>query len=390
MNLVIQKFGGTSVANIQRIKNVARIIEAELQLGNQVAVVVSAMAGITDSLVQLTKQLTPIQSPLTDKQSDVVLASGEVISTGLLALALNEIGIKAEALQAWQLPIQTNGNFSEACILEIKTERLLKLINKGIVPVICGFQGVFENSITTLGRGGSDATAVAVAAALKADICDIYTDVSGIYSIDPNKFQNAKKIDFMDYDQIIHLGHGGAKVLYPRAAEIAKRYNLKVRIRSAFEPSSLGTTVNICGANMETTKITAITHNKGSAIIKTATQDLPAEALQKINSLNCFVENSFWEDGVNKILLSTTNDDLPKVSEYLGNKGFSAEKNLLKITIVGFGIKRDNQIIEKVFQMVQDRDIKIVQSNVTDASITLYASGASESLTQVLHDALIN
>ncbi|MDF3047465.1 MAG: aspartate kinase [Candidatus Midichloriaceae bacterium] len=389
MSLVIQKFGGTSVGTILRIKEVARLIESELKLGNKIAVVISAMAGVTDNLVQLTKQLISAQNTLTNQQSDVVLASGEVISAGLLALALNEIGIKAEALQSWQIPIKTDGSFSEACILEIKTERLWELIDKDIVPVICGFQGMYENYITTLGRGGSDATAVAIAAALSADICDIYTDVDGIYSTDPNKFKNAKKIDFMDYDQVIDLGHGGAKVVYPRAAEIAKRYNVKVRVRSTFQPHSLGTTIGICEANMEKIKITAVTHKKDRALIKAVADGLPSEALKKINSLNCFVENSFWEDDVSKIVLSTTNDDLPKVIKYLGAKAFNVEANLLKITIVGFGIKRDNQIIEKIFQIVQDNGVKIVQSNVTDASITLYASGASENLTQALHDTLV-
>lgn len=338
MGIIVQKFGGTSVGSADRIQNVAKLIEAERKLGNQVVVVVSAMSGVTDSLAALANGLIGDGAASNSREYDVVLSSGEIASAGLLALALNKLGIKAQSFQGWQVQIKTDDNFNDSNILEIETGALIDCIKSDIVPVICGFQGVHEASVTTLGRGGSDTTAIAVASALKATVCDIYTDVDGVHSIDPNKFLGARKIDIISYDEMISLAHGGAKVLHPRAAEIAKKNDLEVRIRSSLGNCGVGTTIKYNDARAGEPRVIAIA------------------------------------------MAPAANDDINTAS---------VKQNLSKITIVGFGIKHDNQIIEKVFQIIQNRDIKVVQSAMTDISISLYVADVGKELAQDLHNALI-
>lgn len=244
MNLVM-KFGGTSVSNIRKIKNVANIIATQRAQNDSVAVVVSAMGKTTNGLTHLAHRITDKPNK---RELDALLSTGENTSVALLAIALNAIGCPAQSFSAWQLGIKTDNNFGDAQITDagmINIQSSISLIMKcNIVPIITGFQGVTENGdITTLGREGSDTSAVAVAAAWGADFCDIYTDVSGVYDKDPNQFKDAKKFDFISYDDMLVMANNGAKVLHPRSVSTAQKYNVPIRVRGTFTPNDLGTLV---------------------------------------------------------------------------------------------------------------------------------------------------
>ncbi|MEQ8371013.1 MAG: aspartate kinase, partial [Alphaproteobacteria bacterium] len=229
---VVQKFGGTSVGDIARIKNVARRVKAEVDGGNQVAVVVSAMAGATNTLVTQTTDVSPLHDA---REYDVVVSSGEQVTCGLLALALQELGVEARSWLGWQIPIRTDSSHGKARIQDIETDELDRRLTAGQVAVIAGFQGLGQdNRITTLGRGGSDLSAVAVAAALGADRCDIYTDVDGIYTTDPRMVPGARKLDRISYEEMLEMASLGAKVLHTRSVELAMRFNVPLQVRSSF------------------------------------------------------------------------------------------------------------------------------------------------------------
>ena len=237
---IVMKFGGTSVADIEKIKYVAKIIAAEKAKQNDIAVVVSAMGKTTNALTALAHQITDKPNL---RELDALLSTGENTSIALLALALNAIGVKAESFNAWQMGIITNSEYGDAEIKRISGP-LQYMISHGPIPIIAGFQGVSDfRDITTLGREGSDTSAVAVACEAKADFCDIYTDVDGIYDSDPNVNKDAKKLDFITYDDMLKMAQSGAKVLHPRSIMTAKQYNIPIRLRGTFTPNDLGTLV---------------------------------------------------------------------------------------------------------------------------------------------------
>ncbi len=234
---LVMKFGGTSVADIEKIKNVAGIIAKEKRNGNDVAVVVSAMGKTTNALMELAKQITDKPNL---RELDALLSTGENMSVALLAMALNAIGVPAVSFNALQLGIITNNNFGDAEIVHINTWS----VPYNVIPVITGFQGVTEKGdITTLGREGSDTSAVAIAAAMCANYCDIYTDVRGVYDKDPNQFKDAKKLDFVSYEDMLKMAQNGAKVLHPRSVSTAQKYNVPIRVRGTFTPNDMGTLI---------------------------------------------------------------------------------------------------------------------------------------------------
>jgi aspartate kinase len=238
-NIIVQKFGGTSVANIERMCRACQHIEREYRKGNMVVVVVSAMAGETDRLINLAKSICEFPP---EDELDVLLSTGETTSVALISMILRNIGIKAKSYLGFQVRIITDDNFSNARIIEIETDKLLRDLSRGIVPVVAGFQGVTRDGrITTLGRGGSDTTAVALAASLKAKVCEIYTDVPGVFTTDPNIEPRAKKIDFVSYEEMMELASLGAKVLQIRSVEIGARFNVPIHVRSTFsdEPGTI-------------------------------------------------------------------------------------------------------------------------------------------------------
>ncbi len=389
MGIVVQKFGGTSVGSVERIENVAKLIRAERDSGNQIVVVVSAMAGVTDNLVKFAQNIIDGSCDFNNREYDVVLSSGEIASAGLLALALDKLGIKCRSFQAWQIKINTDDKFNDARITGIDTGKLTECIDSGVIPIVCGFQGVYENSVTTLGRGGSDTTSVAIAAALGAKICDIYTDVDGIYSIDPNKFIGAHKIEHASYDEVINMAYSGAKVLHPRAAEIGKRYGVEIRVRSSFNINSKGTIIANYEVRMEKSVVTAVTATRNQALVSLLSTDDFTIVLKSLSAVNYNIENSSMEENGSKLLISLSADDVPMLEHNLGKSVANIKCGLAKITVTGFGIKHNNQTVEKVFQIVQNRGIKILQSVITDISISLYIADEEGELAQDLHDALI-
>ncbi|MEM8626462.1 MAG: aspartate kinase, partial [Pseudomonadota bacterium] len=232
MGTLVMKFGGTSVGDLERIANVAQHVKREVDAGNKCAVVVSAMSGKTNELVSLTRGASPMHDA---REYDAIVASGEQVSAGLLAITLQSIGIQARSWQGWQIPIETDEAHSAARITNIQGGELLERMDRGEVAVVCGFQGRGPNNrITTLGRGGSDTSAVALAAALKADRCDIYTDVDGVYTTDPRIVSKARRLDRISYEEMLEMASMGAKVLQTRSVEMAMRHNVRVQVRSSF------------------------------------------------------------------------------------------------------------------------------------------------------------
>ncbi|MCC7167695.1 MAG: aspartate kinase, partial [Rhodospirillales bacterium] len=232
MARIVMKFGGTSVGDVARIQNVARRVKREAQSGNEVAVVVSAMSGVTNQLVAWCTEIAPLHDA---REYDTVVSTGEQVTIGLLAIALQEIGVDARSWMGWQIPIHSDGVHGKARILSIDTGEMLKRLAKGQVAVVAGFQGLGpDNRVTTLGRGGSDTSAVALAAALKADRCDIYTDVDGVYTTDPRIVTKAKKLDKITYEEMLELASVGAKVLQTRSVEMAMKHRVRVQVLSSF------------------------------------------------------------------------------------------------------------------------------------------------------------
>mgnify|MGYP004576908671 FL=1 len=239
--IIVQKFGGTSVADTDKIKNVAKTVIREKQNGNDVVVVVSAMGHTTDYLVKMAKDLSPNPS---GREMDMLLSTGEGVSIALLAMAIQAQGYEAVSFNAMQVGIMTENVHSKARIVDIKTDKLRKNLNEGKIIVVAGFQGVTEDGeITTLGRGGSDTSAVALAAALNAERCDIYTDVEGVYTTDPRVVPTASRLDEISYEEMLELAHAGANVLHPRSVETAKQFNVPMRVRSSFKLDNLGTLI---------------------------------------------------------------------------------------------------------------------------------------------------
>ena len=264
MSLVVQKFGGTSVANLERIENVARRVAKTFDDGNDVAVILSAMSGVTDGLISLARQVTEMPDK---RELDVLLATGEQTTAALLAMNLKSKGYSAQSLLGFQAQVKTDCAFGNARILDIDAERIKELIRQRYIVVIAGFQGCdAQGNITTLGRGGSDTSAVAIAAALKADTCEIYTDVDGVYTADPNVCKKARKLNKIAYDEMLEMASIGAKVLQIRSVEFAKKYNVAVHVRSSFN-EEVGTMVVNEEPNMERVVVTGVTTNKNEARI---------------------------------------------------------------------------------------------------------------------------
>ena len=283
MKLVVLKFGGTSVADVPQIKKIALKVKNEVNQGYKVIVVVSAMAGVTNNLIDLIKS---ISKSLNYSEYDVVLSTGEQVTSALLASAINNLNIKARSWLGWQVPIISDESHSKAVIEEIKTDNIFEFLKKNQVAIISGFQGISkENRITTLGRGGSDTSAVAVAAAFSAERCDIYTDVDGVYTTDPRIVKSAKKLDLITYEEMLELASQGAKVLQTRSVALAMKYNVKLRVLSSFEDLP-GTSIIKEEKNMEKTEISGIAHSLNEAkITLSGVPDQPGQAAEIFGAL---------------------------------------------------------------------------------------------------------
>jgi aspartate kinase len=403
MARIVMKFGGTSMAGIERIRHVAELVKREAERGNQVAVVVSAMAGETDRLVQLCKEAAPLYDP---REYDVVVASGEQVTSGLLAITLSGMGLNARSYMGWQLPIRASGH-SSALIDHIDASVLEEVFAQGGIAVIPGFQGVTEKGdLATLGRGGSDTSAVALAVAVKADRCDIYTDVEGVFTTDPRIVPRARKLEAVTYEEMLELASVGAKVLQTRSVGLAMRYNMALQVLSSFEDKP-GTLIvsddQIEELNVEQQLITGIAHDKNEAwVTLTGLPDRPGTVaaifapLAKANINVDMIVQSGHGTGARSVLtftvprsaLAHTVAELEKSKESINFEEVLTDTNVVKVSAVGIGMRSNAGIAAKMFETLAERGINIHAISTSEIKVSvLIPEEYTELAVRVLHTA---
>lgn len=398
MKIVVQKFGGSSVANPEYIKRVAkRIIEVQ-KTGSKVVVVVSAMGDTTDDLISLAKAVTDEPSP---REMDMLLTTGEQVSIALLTMAIQSLGYNAISLTGPQAGIITNDVHNKAKILDINIERINRELENGNIIIVAGFQGKSSTGeITTLGRGGSDTTAVALAAALKADLCEIFTDVDGIYNADPRLIKRAKKLSQISYDEMLELASLGAVVLHPRAVELAKHYNVKIHVRSSFNHNK-GTIVQQEVSDMEKEMlISGVAHDVNVAKITLYdVPDVPGVAQKLFSSLaqeNINVDmiiQSNSRDEYNDISFTIDKNDInkalatvEKIKEQMGAKRITADDQVAKVSIVGAGMKSNPGVAAMMFEALAEKGINIQMISTSEIKIScIIAREKAEEAVQAIH-----
>ncbi len=406
--LIVQKFGGTSVGNIERIKNVAKKVEAELNKNNKVIVVVSAMSGVTNQLVDYCHQVSSLINNSALSEYDSIIATGEQITCGLLALQLQSMGYKARSFLGWQIPLTTDNVHSKARIDEIKGEVLLESLKQYQVIVVAGFQGInFESQrITTLGRGGSDTSAVAIAAAVNADICDIYTDVDGVYTTDPRITDKAKKLNKVTYEEMLEMAYSGSKVLQTRSVAMAMAHNVKVRVLSSFEEVNENSGTILVNNNqeiMEKRLITGISYCKTDVRITLSQMpDHPglsanifgALANQEVN-VDMIVQNISADGKKIDITFTISKDELERakiaISGIKNEVNFTELKiddNIAKISVIGVGMISHSGVAHTMFKTLADKGINLLLISTSEIKISvLIAKEYGELAVRILHDA---
>ncbi|WP_042459349.1 aspartate kinase [Neobacillus dielmonensis] len=399
MGLIVQKFGGTSVGSIDRILNVAGRVKEEIDKGNQVVVVVSAMGKTTDQLVNMAKELSPQPNK---REMDMLLTTGEQVTISLLSIALNQNGLEAISYTGWQAGIVTEPVHANARIAKIDTNAISQQLVSGKVVVVAGFQGITEDGeITTLGRGGSDTTAVALAAALKADRCDIYTDVTGVFTTDPRYIKNARKLLSISYDEMLELANLGAGVLHPRAVEFAKNYQVRLEVRSSMEKEE-GTVIEgeatmeqnlvVRGVAFEDeiTKVTVLGLTNSLTSLSTIFTTLAK------NHINVdIIIQSTTEAGTANLSFSIHTDDwletlnvLEDNKEVLGYEQLDAENKLAKVSIVGSGMVSNPGVAAKMFQILADNNIQVKMVSTSEIKVSAVVEEKHMlKAVEVLHDA---
>ena len=396
--IIVQKFGGTSVGSVDRIKSVANIIK-KAKDNHDVIVVVSAMSGETNKLIDLAKSFG--DSP--DKREfDALVSTGEKVSAAMLAMALHEKGVKAKSFSAAQISMKTTSQYSKAKILDINYQIILDSIQSGFVPVITGFQGVTDSGdVTTLGRGGSDTTAVAVSAAIEASRCDIYTDVDGIYTTDPNLVNNAKKLESITMEEMLELSGQGANVLQIRAVEFANKYNVPLRVLSSFKSGS-GTHILKEESSMEDAVITGIAYQKDQTKITlhgvVDTPGIASGILSPISDEDIEVDvivQNVSVSGKTDFTFTVATEDSSAAEAALNNnmQGITydeiiVDENIVKVSLVGVGMRSHAGIASKAFNALADAGINIQMISTSEIKITLVISQDKlEDAVKVLHDA---
>jgi aspartate kinase len=382
MALIVQKFGGTSVGSIERIQAVAdKVIESRKQ-GHQIVVVVSAMSGETDRLLGLSGE---ISSQVSKRELDVLLSTGEQVTIALLSMALGAKGCAAESFTGAQVGIQTDSAHNKARIANIDTTRVTQALDEGTVPVVAGFQGIDENgNITTLGRGGTDTTAVAMAAALKADECHIYTDVDGVYTADPRIVNMARRIDRIAYEEMLEMASLGSKVLQIRSVEFASKYNVSLRVLSSFEEGP-GTLITTEDKSMEQVLISGIAHNRDEAKLTIRgvpdTPGIASRILGPIAKANIEVDmiiQNIGDDKSTNFTFTVHRGDykralqvLEGISEELGADGVSGDDNIVKISVVGVGMRSHAGIASQMFEALATEGINIQMISTSEIKISV-------------------
>ena len=401
MPRIVMKFGGTSMAGIERIRNVAERVRREAETGNQVLVVVSAMAGETDRLVQLCREASALSDP---KEYDVVVASGEQVTSGLLAMTLQNMGVKARSFMGWQL-VRASGIHGNARVEAIESATLDEALKGGTVAVIPGFQGVSEDGrVATLGRGGSDTSAVAIAAGLKADRCDIYTDVDGVYTTDPRIVPRARKLNQVTFDEMLELAGVGAKVLQVRSVGLAMRENMPLRVLSAFEDKP-GTDIvaELSGAEMERNLIAGIAADRNEArITLTGIADKPGTVARVISPIadagiqvDMIVHAATPNTGSSDLTFTVPRASLAQAISVIEQRksevGYTElvqDPGVAKVSIVGVGIRSNPALAAKMFETLAERRINLLAVSTSEIKVSaLIAEDELELAVRVLHTA---
>jgi aspartate kinase len=398
---IVMKFGGTSMAGIERIRSVAERVRREAEAGNEVLVVVSAMAGETDRLVQYCREASALSDP---QEYDVVVASGEQVTAGLLAMTLQNMGLKARSFMGWQL-IRASGVHGNARVDAVESGLLDEALKGGIVAVIPGFQGISEDGrLATLGRGGSDTSAVAIAAGVKADRCDIYTDVDGVYTTDPRIVPKARKLDAITFEEMLELAGVGAKVLQTRSVGLAMRENLPLRVLSAFEDKP-GTRVvaQLSGADMERNQIAGIAADKNEArVTLTGIADAPGMVAGVISPLaqagilvDMIVHAATPNTGSSDLTFTVPRASLAEAMAVIGDGkqaiGYADlihDDAVAKVSIVGVGIRSDPSLAAKMFEVLAERRINLLAVSASEIKVSaLIAEDQLDLAVRVLHTA---
>ena len=378
----VLKFGGTSVGTTERIQHVAKIIEKQISLGNKVIVIVSAMAGKTNELIKLSNE---VSNDFDKRELDVLLSSGEQVTCALLSGALIKLNMKAKSWLNWQIPILTSGEHANARIINMHTEKINEYLSEGGVPIIPGFQGISKDGdITTIGRGGSDATAVAVAKIFNADACEIYTDVDGVYSTDPNKIPVAKKIEQISYDEMLELSSLGAKVMQSSAVQTAMMYDIPLEVRSTFTERK-GTKI-FSQENIDYTKsVTGVAYSKDDAkITLTGVQDKPGvaanifEPLSKSQiNVDMVIQNISSDQKTTDITFTVKRNEVFKTEQILkSNKNINYKQiiqnnKVAKLSIVGAGMVSTPGVTYKMFRALSDEKINILAISTSEIKLSV-------------------
>jgi len=401
MALIVQKYGGTSVGNPDRIRNVARRATAARAAGDQVVVVVSAMAGETNRLLALAHEMAAQPD---ERECDVLVSTGEQVTVALLAMALKESGVPAQSFLGHQIRIETDSAFGKARIRSIDDSKLRRALEEGRIVVAAGFQGVDEHgNITTLGRGGSDTTAVAIAAAIRADVCEIYTDVDGVYTTDPRICPDARKLDRISHDEMLELASLGAKVLQIRSVEFAKRYRVPLHVRSSFSDAQ-GTWVVEEEKKMEDVLVSGVSLDLNEA--KVTLQRVPdrpglaSRIFMPIAEANIVVDmiiQNASEVGSTDVTFTVPKTDLAKalsitqkIADEIGASGVATKPEIAKVSVVGLGMRSHAGVAARMFRVLADNDINIEMISTSEIKVSVVvAAEQGEQAVRVLHEALV-
>lgn len=401
-NIVVQKFGGTSVADTDKIKNVANCVIREKKLGNDVVVVVSAMGHTTDYLMKMAKDISDVPS---SRELDMLLSTGEGVSIALLSMAIQAQGYDAVSMNAMQIGIITENIHNKARIIDIKTDKLRKYLDEGKIIVVAGFQGVTpDGEITTLGRGGSDTSAVAVAAALNAERCDIYTDVEGVYTTDPRIVPNASKLDVVTYDEMLELASVGANVLHPRSVETAKQFNMPIRVRSSFNLNNMGTLIKEVNDMELCRPVTGVAVDMSKVrIVICDVPDEPGVAAKVFTTLSdehisvdTIVQSyARLHNNTNDIAFTINKSDLPRAMELFERLGntinidkIHVDENIAKVSIVGAGMVDRPGVAATMFDTLANLNINIKMISTSEVKIScLVDADVANDALRALHKA---
>ena len=400
MARIVQKFGGTSVADVDRIKTVAQRVKNEVDAGNQVAVVLSAMAGVTNQLITYASEISSLHDA---REYDAVVSTGEQVTAGLLALALQDKGVAARSWQGWQIPIRTDDVHGKARIMGIETEELERRLALGEVPVVTGFQGLGpDNRITTLGRGGSDTSAVALAAALKADRCDIHTDVDGVYTTDPRIVAGARKLDKITYEEMLEMASAGAKVLQTRAVELAMKRGVRLQVLSSYADGA-GTLVVDEDEIVEQEMISGIAYNRDEAkITLIGVADRPGVAAGIFGPLaeaginvDMIVQNVSADGKATDLTFTVAKGDLDRavrvveeMRDALGYADLVYDPNVVKVAVIGVGMRSHAGVAQRMFQALAEKGINIQVISTSEIKVSvLIAEEYTELALRSLHAA---